>query len=204
MAPIFPTAAHVAEYLGRGVFNIDPKLYFRVFIASDIIALTVQTGGGGISFGEKPVTDGGITLGQGIVIGGLIIQVISLSIFFTLFMGVIWPSNIIRPKTFGEPNEKEKRLRTFVIVLLVAILLIIGRSAFRVAEYSEGFFGSLVHDEVLFIIFDGFPIAIASTIMVIFHPMRMIPTTPRFPTVTSEELIHMPYEGLRSDDITRV
>ncbi|KAI1128027.1 RTA1-domain-containing protein [Nemania abortiva] len=205
MAPIFPTAAtyvcigQVAEYLGRGAFNIDPKLYLRIFITSDIIALTIQAGGGGISFTETSNVTGGITTGQGIVIGGLVIQVVSLAVFFVLFLGVVLPSNILRPKVFGEMNKKEKRLRTFIMLIFLAILLIVGRSAFRVAEFSEGFFGSLVHDQVLFIIFDGIPIAIATAVMVIFHPMDMIPSTPRFRTVTSEELIMMPDEGPRRE-----
>ncbi|KAI0871607.1 RTA1-domain-containing protein [Hypoxylon argillaceum] len=210
IAPVFTTAAtyvcigHVAEYLGRGAFDINPKLYLRLFITSDVFALGIQSGGGGLSFGETPSASGGITLGQGIVIGGLIIQVISLSTFLVLFMGVVWPSNIIRPKTFGPANQKEKKLRTFVLILFTAIILIIGRSIFRVIEFSEGFSGSIVHNQKLFIVFDGFPIAIASTLMVVFHPMDRVPTTPRFPIVTSEELIIMPYEALRGGGPTRV
>ncbi|KAJ8124514.1 hypothetical protein O1611_g9126 [Lasiodiplodia mahajangana] len=205
MAPVFPTAAtyvcigQVAEYLGRGAFNIDPKLYLRIFITSDIIALGIQTAGGGISFTETGNVTGGITTGQGIVIGGLIIQVVSLATFFVLFLGVVWPSNILRPKAFGEMNQKEKRLGTFIYLIFLAIILIVGRSAFRVVEFSEGFFGSLVHNQVLFIIFDGFPIAIATAVMVIFHPMDMIPTTPRFVPVTSEELIMMPDDAPRRE-----
>ncbi|KAI0107032.1 RTA1-domain-containing protein [Nemania sp. FL0031] len=205
MAPVFPTAAtyvcigQVAQYLGRGAFNIDPKLYLRIFITSDIFALGIQTTGGGISFTETVDVTGGITTGQGIVIGGLIVQVVSLTVFFVLFLGVVWPSDILRPKVFGDMNQKEKKLRTFILLIFLAIILIVGRSAFRVAEYSEGFFGSLVHDQVLFIIFDGFPIAIATAVMVIFHPMDMIPTTPRLIPVTSEELIAMPDGAMRRE-----
>ncbi|KAI1420015.1 RTA1-domain-containing protein [Xylaria sp. FL1777] len=200
-APVFTSAAiyvcigRIADYLGRGKFNIRPRLYARIFIPSDLFALLIQASGGGVSFSEHDVPlDGGISTGQGIIIGGLTLQVISLSVFFILFMGVIWPNNLFRPKKYGKLDQNDTRVRNFVIYILTAIVLIIGRSAFRVAEYSEGIFGSLGHNEVLFIIFDGFPVAIATSLMVIFHPIYMLPTTPRASKVAGQELRFLPEE----------
>ncbi|KAI1276860.1 RTA1-domain-containing protein [Xylaria sp. FL0933] len=199
-APVFTSAAiyvcigRIADYLGRGKFNIRPRLYARIFIPSDLFALLIQASGGGVSFGEEAPLDGGISTGQGIIIGGLTLQVVSLTVFFILFMGVIWPANLFRSKKNGRLDEDDMRVRNFIIYILIAIILIIGRSAFRVAEYSEGIFGSLGHNQVLFIIFDGIPIAIATSLMVIFHPIYMLPTTPRRNKFVGQELRFLPEE----------
>ncbi|KAI8953071.1 RTA1-domain-containing protein [Xylaria longipes] len=199
-APVFMTAAiyvcigRIADYLGRGKFNIRPRLYARVFVPSDIFALLVQASGGGVSFGETPPADGGVSTGQSIIIAGLAIQVISLTIFFVLFMGVIWPSDLFRTKRSGPLDRDDKRVRTFIILISIAIILIIGRSAFRVAEFSQGIFGSLGHNEPLFIIFDGFPVSIATSILVIFHPIYMLPNTTRASKFVGQELRFLPDE----------
>jgi hypothetical protein len=165
----------MADFLGRGTFNINPRLYARVFVPSDIIALVVQGAGGAISVTEK-VTTTGVTPGAAIVIAGLAFQVVSLTVFFLLFGAVLWPSNIWHPGSSTLPIRPAKRLRTFAILIIIAILLIIGRSAFRVAELSQGLHGGLIHDELLFIIFDGFPILIATAIIVGAHPIFMLQT----------------------------
>ncbi|KAI0508855.1 RTA1 like protein-domain-containing protein [Xylaria bambusicola] len=200
-APVFTSAAvyvcigRIADYLGRGSFNIRPRLYARIFIPSDVFALLIQASGGGISFGETAPADGGVSTGQSIIIAGLALQVLSLTIFFILFLGVLWPANLFRPNTYGgKLNREDRRTRRFVIFILVAILLIIGRSAFRVAEFSQGIFSSLGHNEVLFIIFDGFPIAIATSLLVIFHPLYTLPTTPRASKFAGQELRFLPVD----------
>ncbi|GAW14071.1 hypothetical protein ANO14919_034630 [Xylariales sp. No.14919] len=180
-APVFMSAAlyvcigRIADFLGRGAFNINPRLYSRVFIPCDVIALIVQGAGGAVSVTES-VTTTGVTPGAAIVIAGLTFQLVSLTVFFILFGAVLWPSNIWHPKSSNLPIRQAKRLRAFAICIITAILLIIGRSAFRVAELSEGIRGSLIHDELLFIIFDGFPIVIATVIIVTVHPIFMLQT----------------------------
>ncbi|KAI0198884.1 RTA1-domain-containing protein [Astrocystis sublimbata] len=180
-APVFMSASlyvcigQIANFLGRGALNISPRLYSRVFIPCDIIALVVQGAGGAISVTEE-VTTTGVTPGSALVIAGLTFQLISLTIFFLLFGAVLWPSSIWHPASSDLPLRQAKRIRTFAILIIVAILLIIGRSAFRVAELSEGVRGDLIHDELLFIIFDGFPIALATGIIVAAHPIFMLQT----------------------------
>ncbi|GAW26696.1 putative sphingoid long-chain base transporter RSB1 [Rosellinia necatrix] len=178
-APVLMSAAlyvcigRIADFLGRGTFNIRPTLYSRVFIPCDAIALVVQGAGGAVSVTES-VTTKGVTPGAAIVIAGLTFQLLSLSIFFVLFGAVLWPSNIWHPKLSALPIRQAKRLRLFAICIITAIILIIGRSAFRVAELSEGIRGALIHDELLFIIFDGLPVLIATLIIVTAHPIFML------------------------------
>lgn len=191
---IYVCIGRIADYLGRGKFNIRPRLYARIFIPSDIFALLIQASGGGVSFGETPPADGGVSTGQSIIIAGLALQVVSLAIFFVLFMGVIWPSDLFRTRRSVPLDRDDKRVRKFVVLISISIILIVGRSAFRVAEFSGGVFGPLGHNEILFIIFDGFPISIATSILVIFHPIYMLPTTPRASKFAGQELRFLPDE----------
>ncbi|KAI1809081.1 RTA1-domain-containing protein [Poronia punctata] len=198
IAPVFMTAAiyvcigRLADYLGRGLFNIRPRLYARIFIPSDILALLIQSSGGGLSSSEKDSVDEGVTAGQSIIISGLALQVISLTIFFLLFLAVVGPARLFLPRGHrsGKLSRADRRVRTFVILVSVAILLIIGRSVYRTVEFSQGIYSPLGHKEVLFIILDGFPMAIATSILVLFHPVHMIPSTPR--AVSGHELGYLP------------
>ncbi|KAI1109113.1 RTA1-domain-containing protein [Nemania sp. NC0429] len=193
-APVFMTAAiyvclgRIADYLGRGKFNINPRLYPRVFIPGDAFALLVQASGGGVSFNEKVDPNGGVSTGQSIIIAGLALQVVSLVVFFVLFIGVIWPTDLFFARRPVKLDRDDRRVRTFVVALSVAIILIVGRSAFRVDEFSQGIFGTVGHNEVLFVVFDGFPVAIATSLMVVFHPVYMLPTTPRANKFVGQEL----------------
>lgn len=84
-----------------------------------------------------------------------------------------------------------------MVWLAVAIVLIIGRSAYRTVEFSEGIFSPLGKNEVLFVILDGFPIAIATSLLVIFHPFRMLPSTSGAFKSADQELRFMPEEDTR-------
>jgi len=185
---IYVCIGRLADYLGRGTFNIRPRLYARIFIPSDIFALVIQSSGGGISINEKIPLNGGVTTGQAIIIGGLTLQVVSLAIFFVLFVGVIWPADLFRSRRLRKLAGRDGRLKIFAVLISVAILLIIGRSIYRTVEFSQGIFGSLSHNEVLFIILDGFPMAIATSILVLYHPVYCIPSTSTSPDAGSQEL----------------
>ncbi|KAI1263269.1 RTA1-domain-containing protein [Xylariaceae sp. FL1019] len=185
LAPVFMTAAmyvclgRTADIVGRGYFNISPRRYSRVFIPTDVVILLIQGIGGGISVKEtvnNSAASSGISTGSAVIIVGLVAQVVSLTTFLVLYTAVVWPSGVFRPKSSRLPLKQAKRLRTFVITMFLAILLILGRSGYRVAELSQGISADgLVHNELLFILFDSFPVAIATTLMVVFHPYYFLP-----------------------------
>ncbi|KAI1262697.1 RTA1-domain-containing protein [Xylariaceae sp. FL1019] len=205
IAPVFVTAAiyvcigRIANHLGRGVFNIKPRLYSRTFITSDAITLLVQATGGGLATsaasGSSEGADNAL-LGQDIIIGGLALQVASLVVLLVLFLGVVWPARIYTLKSRGSTRE-ERKFRAFITALIVAILLIIGRSAFRVAEFSEGISGRLAHDEITFIILDGFPIGIATSLLMILHPLYRLPENSKMRVSSSDVMLPPPAYGNR-------
>lgn len=110
--------------------------------------------------------------------------------FLVLFLGVVLPGRehgpTTEPKTpSSEPcsevpvsvNDRQnsrRRLFIFVFMLLVATVLILIRSCYRVAELSQGLSSSLATDQWLFVGLDGFMVAIATSLMVIVHPALVV------------------------------
>ncbi|KAI0103913.1 RTA1 like protein-domain-containing protein [Nemania sp. FL0031] len=191
LAPIFVTAAlyvtlgRLANIMGRGIFNLDPKLYPRIFLTSDAFSLVLQSAGGSLSFFEE-VKDNSLTLGGKLAIIGLIFQVISLAVFLVLFVAVVHPARIFSPVSTISKYENQNRIRIFVCATLIGMVLIVARSAYRVVEFSEGPLGTLVHNEVLFIVFDTVPMAITAILLAFLHPNYMLPSDDASPSnVTS-------------------
>ncbi|KAI8960266.1 RTA1 like protein [Daldinia sp. FL1419] len=196
LAPVFITAGiylslkFIANTLGRGYFDINPKLYTIFFVSSDVIALVIQAVGGGLATSENtsdnPSPTDGLRVGTKITIAGLVLQVVSLCIFLTLFLAVVlYPrrqryghnSKTSQPHgldTAPTPTETRGNVQgsliLFVVMLLLATTLILVRSCYRVAELSQGLLSSLATSQWLFVGLDGFMIAISTSLMVIVHP----------------------------------
>ena len=112
------------------------------FIPVDILSLILQGSGGAIS----SITEGGNT---GVVISmvGLVLQVITLIVFITLFVDYVvrYMRRAILPQ----------RMKIFLGFLFLAIMLILIRCAYRIAELRDGYDGELIHDEVGFMILEA-------------------------------------------------
>jgi len=58
----------------------------------------------------------------------------------------------------------------FIVALVVAVFLILARSAYRLAELQSGFDGELANDEVTFMILEGPMIILSCIALTVFHP----------------------------------
>ena len=65
-----------------------------------------------------------------------------------------------------------KMFKGFIGALIAAVLLIITRSSYRLAELQEGFNGKLANNEVLFMILEGPMIILTCIGLTVFHPGR--------------------------------
>ncbi|GFP60597.1 protein RTA1 [Trichoderma asperellum] len=108
-----------------------------------------------------------IDLGENIITGGLIFQVI----FFGFFMVVtcVFHRRIIRAPTPTSLTIVVPWQR-FLFVLYAASILIMVRSVFRVAEFAGGFSGPLQASEIYIYIFDATLMFITSGLFIIWHP----------------------------------
>lgn len=117
---------------------------------------------------EKP---GKKDLGNGLVIGGLLIQLV----VFTFFMIVtgVFHFRIHRRPTTRSAIVQVPWLR-YIYVLYVGSILFMIRSIFRVAEYIQGRDGYLISHEVFFYVLDATLLFLVSAEFNIFHPGTVV------------------------------
>lgn len=80
--------------------------------------------------------------------------------------------------------------KLFLGALALSTLCILARCAYRVAELSEGWMGDLAHDKLLFIVFEGVMVLVASTAMLVFHPVWIYPR----PDILGRRVLGTPLE----------
>ncbi|KAF2744444.1 RTA1-domain-containing protein [Sporormia fimetaria CBS 119925] len=178
-AGIYLCLARVIVVNGAENSRLKPKLYTYVFVGFDVLSLVLQSIGGAMAATGKDAAAS--RLGTNVMIAGLISQVVSMVMFFT-----VWGNFVLhmrKAKKEGslrrmQPSLYEKVRGTkmftgFQWSLFVAAVLIFIRCVYRVAELWEGFSGHLANDEVTFMIFEGPMILVAVTAMTVFHPGRV-------------------------------
>ncbi|KAJ3574258.1 hypothetical protein NPX13_g4422 [Xylaria arbuscula] len=187
------TITKTVEKLDESLSRIRPRLYYIIFIFCDFGALTLQAIGGAVS----TVSSGSNAVGVDLALTGLIFQVVTMLVFVGLVADYL--IRYFQDKPF---RTTSLRLKLFLGSISFAILLILGRCAYRVAErefwplflpipfppamesaatstllicrryqiVSEGYSGTLFHDESLFIGLEGVLIVIAVVALAVGHP----------------------------------
>jgi hypothetical protein len=115
-------------------------------------------------------TKDALHLGENIVIGGLIVQVIVFGIFIVT-AGIFHKRMRARPSNaaLGKPLNWE----LYLTVLYVASLLIMVRSVFRLIEYAQGNDGYLMSHEIYLYLFDSLLMLAAMVLMAWYHPSEI-------------------------------
>ncbi|KAJ3497839.1 hypothetical protein NLG97_g1594 [Lecanicillium saksenae] len=150
------TIEHCAPYLGR----ISPKRFVQIFLPCDIISLILQGAGGALS----ATTSGTSQVGVNVALAGLIFQIITLVGFCGLFGDFLIRYLL---STQGFVNKREGLFLSF---LTTAVLIILARCIFRADELKDGYNGTTVKDEGLFIGLEGVLMVIALCALCIGHP----------------------------------
>ncbi|KZV94689.1 RTA1-domain-containing protein [Exidia glandulosa HHB12029] len=181
-----PCAFIAADYmlLGRLARSLEmekhmiiaPTRITKIFVWSDIITFNIQGGGSGFTTsGSTNVLL--LNLGRYIFLAGLILQAISF-VFFTI-MYVIWFRRVRRLEPLVWRRDEGQKWyndwRALAWALMVSCIGILIRSIYRVAEASQGTFGTLATTEWIFYVFDTLPLFVAVAVFVPFWPGRFIP-----------------------------
>ncbi|KAI2470563.1 RTA1-domain-containing protein [Annulohypoxylon bovei var. microspora] len=160
-AAIYVTMARITESLDPSLSRIKPQLYYIVFVISDIFSLTLQGVGGGLTTSSSGQNQAAVDLS----LVGLSFQVFSMVVFCGLLADYM-----IRYFKSTRRAVTTMRLKIFLVFLTVAVLLILARCGYRVAELSDGYTGGLIHNEPLFIALDGVFIFVAVLALCVGHP----------------------------------
>ncbi|KAK3703259.1 hypothetical protein LTR37_014599 [Vermiconidia calcicola] len=168
-------AASVYMQLARIVLMVGgDKLLFirrtwltRLFVSGDILSFLMQSSGGGLmSTGSSDPST--VSMGQNIILAGLILQVI----YFALFVIV---GAIFHIKLRKQPTDKSNDLpwQRHMFSLYGVSLLIFIRCVIRVVEYAQGHDGYIITHELFLYIFDAVPMLLVMGIMNVVHPSQV-------------------------------
>lgn len=139
---------------------IPVKWLTKIFVTGDVVAFTLQAGGGGIQSGGSLDM---YELGEKIIIAGLFAQIFVFSVFIFTSFTVHWRIHKAPPRTAVIP------WRRHLLALYATSFVILVRSIFRVIEYLQGNAGYLISHEIFLYIFDAVLMAAVMLIFVIWY-----------------------------------
>ncbi|KAH7158135.1 RTA1 like protein-domain-containing protein [Dactylonectria estremocensis] len=177
-AGIYLCLRRIVSAFGPENSRIPPEYYTRIFIPCDVISLVLQALGGGMASvashnNESP------DAGSNIMIAGLAFQVITIFAFIVASADFAFRT-VRRYRALGDSAldqrpeiarvRNSKLFKAFLGALSLAAICILWRSAFRVAELSDGWDSEIMGDQYMFVGFEGVLIVVAVVALNIFHP----------------------------------
>lgn len=160
---------------GESRSPISRRRLTKAFVCGDILCITVQGGGGGMSTAAAfSSTKGGDTsfltnAGKGLTIFGLIAQLV-------VFAGFIGTAAVFQKRMSRSPTpasleaDVSQCWRRYMRVLYAVSMLIMARSLVRVVEYCEGLDGYIITHEAFLYIFDALLMFVALVVLNVVHP----------------------------------
>ncbi|KAK0648385.1 parasitic phase-specific protein PSP-1 [Cercophora newfieldiana] len=173
-AAIYITLALSIQALSPSHSRFNPKLFYWIFLPCDMVSLVLQAAGGAISTS----TSGEGQVGVDLAIAGMAFQVFTM-LMFCAFLGD-YLIRYFKAQARGEISLESarrgikgtgmRRVMLFFGFICVAIVLTLLRCVYRLVELREGYSGSLLHDEGLFIALEGVVILVVVYCLMIGHP----------------------------------
>lgn len=167
--------------LGRLIRHIDGEKYSlirttrltKLFVLGDVLSFLMQGGGAGIlsgaNHGSASHAQKQINLGQNVIIGGLIVQVI----FFGSFV-VVAALFHTRARKATHIRALEVPWERCMYLLYGTSALVFVRSIFRVIEYAQGNAGFIMRHEVFLYLFDSVLMLGVMVLMNVVHPGELL------------------------------
>lgn len=141
---------------------IKPRILTRTFVTGDVLSFVVQGGAAGMM-----VTGKNAKLGEGIVIAGLLIQIIMFGLFAAT--AVLFRKRITHTSTPESRNSAVPWGQSMRMLFVVSALIMV-RSIFRVAEYTMGGEGYLLQNEWPLYIFDSLLMFAVMVVYYLWYP----------------------------------
>ncbi|KAH6912624.1 RTA1 like protein-domain-containing protein [Coprinopsis sp. MPI-PUGE-AT-0042] len=166
------TASDVEAALHSTVLKIPVIWVTRIFVTADVIALFTQGGGGGL-------LAKGNSVGEKIVLGGLLFQIAAFSFF--LVVAIAFDMEQRRRFRSSRAGASAKRgwrnvagWRKMLYILYAASVLLLVRNTFRVIEYAQGHDGYLLRNEFWLYIFDAALMFVLMVMLNVVHPGEVL------------------------------
>jgi len=168
---VAPTVYATADYnmiskimLKAGVYHpiFRPRIVRWMFLAIDIFSFFIQAGGGGLSADNDPTTS---RIGAKMLLAGLSVA-LAVFVFFLLMLLYIY-------KQMGSRRDSQdfRKIRVIMFVLFFDMILLIIRSAYRVAEFADlEYRNAISTNEHLFYALDTAMMLTLNLLWIPFHP----------------------------------
>ncbi|KAI9163221.1 RTA1 like domain protein [Paramyrothecium foliicola] len=177
-AGLYLCLRRIVTAFGSENSRIPPEFYTRIFIPCDVVSLILQALGGAWASVATHNHDSSTT-GTNIMIAGLAFQVATIVAFIIASLDFALRT-YRRQRSLGDAALAQDpsivrmrstwRFKGFLGALALSTLCVLWRSAFRVAELSEGWTGPIIARQELFIAFEGVLIVVAVAVLNVFHP----------------------------------
>ncbi|KAI1044113.1 hypothetical protein LB505_010520 [Fusarium chuoi] len=163
-ASIYMILGRLIRTVGAAHLSLVPvKWVTRIFVTGDVIAFSLQAGGGGI---QSAGTLDLYNLGEKIIIAGLFVQIVVFGFF--VVTSILFHTRLLKSPT-PESLRGDVPWARYLYVLYATSFLILVRSIFRVVEYLQGNKGYLISHEVFLYVFDAILMALVMLIFMIWY-----------------------------------
>jgi len=187
IAANFIILGRITQRLGPQYCRLTFKWYTILFLSFDIVALVVQSIGGGIASGTQPVLGGHIMLGGIVLQLGVLLLYAALAAEFLIRFNLDRPRRHIRESGISHPRGTVNKPMKFMLFALgIMVILLVIRSIYRTVELSNGWTGNVISTQWLFDVFDGAMILLAMLMLSLFHPGVLLPGPDKLEADTDE------------------
>ncbi|KAH8116115.1 RTA1 like protein [Phellopilus nigrolimitatus] len=159
IAANFIILGRLIQQLGTQYSRLSPRWYTIIFCTADVVALTVQSVGGASASEAAETVNGNAETGGHIMLGGIVIQMIAITIYVSLAAEFLIRYYTRRPIRQGDTDEEENALdrksKLMIFGLGFSTLCIFIRAVYRTIELSDGWTGRIIQTEVYFNVLDG-------------------------------------------------
>ncbi|KAK2592437.1 hypothetical protein QQS21_009853 [Conoideocrella luteorostrata] len=160
---------------------LKPALYTWIFIGCDILSILLQAIGGGFASGADPEDRKRRDLGNNIMVGGIVFQVVTMVFCGALVVAYMYRK--WRHERHGSAVEKIPdvaagapwKIRAFRYMVVLAYLTVLVRCIYRIPEMVGGWGNELMRKETDFLVLDGMMVVIATVGLTVTHPGYFFP-----------------------------
>ncbi|KAI0639449.1 RTA1-like protein [Trametes polyzona] len=184
---LFISFGRLSLRLGQEYSRLSPGLYSRIFLTCDFVSLVIQAIGGGLAASADDADTS--KMGSNIMLGGIIFQLVSLSVFCILVVEYLVRRMQDKPLRASAMNDRdstqtfvapprgmaiEKPMKLLIVGLAIEVSLLYIRGIYRTVELADGWNGKIIETEWVFIVFDGIMVVATMLCLNIFHPGRLL------------------------------
>ncbi|KAI0724597.1 RTA1-domain-containing protein [Cerioporus squamosus] len=184
VAALFIAFGRLSTRLGEQYSRLSASLYSKMFLTCDLVSLVVQSAGGGIA---ASTDDHDLAqMGSRIMLAGIILQLISLSVFAILMAEYVVryireapirplllannSSETIMTDTYTDKHPMDSSMKLLLIGISLETLFLYIRAIYRTIELADGFNGRIIQTEIYFNVLDGAMVVLAMYTLSLLHP----------------------------------